>query len=352
MSQNLSDFSPVQGFEFGGCLPYKNLNKVKNQATRFLKTIAMSLLVSIATVRLANAQGSTTRILPQPGYYNMQVGNLPVTVLSDGTNPLDMAQLLLNAKPGQLQRGFAENFLTTTVENSDNEFLIRTGGKLVLVDAGSGDLLGASFGQLTKSLQNAGVQPEQIDAILLTHLHPDHVGGLMRNGKMVFPNATIYIAKAESNFWLTPEALKNAPAAYKPFFEYAQNSALPYANAGKVKTFNPGDVLFPGITVLGSAGHTAGHTSYIIESNGDKLLILGDLIHAQAIQFADPGIAIGYDSDPKAAIITRRSVFDDAVKGKYLVAGSHLSFPGIGHIKATGNGYLWIPANYSTIVSK
>ena len=320
---------------------------MKNQATLFLKTIALSLLVSTA-----NAQGSTAKILPQPGYYNMQVGDLPVTVLSDGTNPLDMAQLLLNAKPGQLKSEFAQNFLSTTVESSDNEFLIRTGGKLILIDAGSGDLLGASFGQLTQSLQNAGVQPEQIDAILITHLHPDHVGGLMRNGKMVFPNATVYISKAESDFWLTPEALKNAPAAYKPFFEYAQNSALPYVNAGKVKTFNSGDVLFPGITALGSAGHTAGHTSYVIENNGHKLLILGDLIHAQAVQFADPDIAIAYDSDPKAAVSTRRRVFDDAVKGKYLVAGSHLPFPGVGHIKANGDGYSWIPANYSTIVSE
>lgn len=320
---------------------------MKNQATLFLKTIALSLLVSTV-----NAQGSTAKILPQPGYYNMQVGDLPVTVLSDGTNPLDMAQLLLNAKPGQLKSEFAQNFLSTTVESSDNAFLIRTGGKLILIDAGSGDLLGASFGQLTKSLQNAGVQPEQIDAVLITHLHPDHVGGLMRNGKMVFPNATVYISKAESDFWLTPEALKNAPAAYKPFFEYAQNSALPYVNAGKVKTFDSGDALFPGITALGSPGHTAGHTSYVIESNGHKLLILGDLIHAQAVQFADPDIAIAYDSDPKTAVSTRRRVFDDAVKGKYLVAGAHLPFPGVGHIKANGNGYSWIPANYSTIVSE
>jgi glyoxylase-like metal-dependent hydrolase (beta-lactamase superfamily II) len=261
---------------------------MKKQAQPFLKPIVLSFIVATAISGSANAQASTASILPQPGYYNMQVGDLPVTVLSDGTNPLDMAQLLLNAKPGQFKSEFAENFLSTTVESSDNEFLIRTGGKLVLVDAGSGDLLGASFGQLTKSFQNAGVQPEEIDAVLITHLHPDHVGGLMRNGKMVFPNATVYIAKAESDFWLTPEALKNAPAAYKPFFEYAQNAALPYVKAGKVKTFNSGDVLFPGITALGSAGHTAGHTSYVVESNGDKLLILGDLIHAAAVQFKDP----------------------------------------------------------------
>lgn len=314
--------------------------------TQILKTLALAVIPF-----LSHAQ-SAPKILPQPGYYNMQVGDLPVTVLSDGTNPLDMGQLLLNAKPGELKTAFSANFLTTTVESSDNEFLIRTGGKLVLVDAGSGDLLGASFGQLTKSLHNAGVEPEQIDAVLITHLHPDHVGGLMRDGKMVFPNATIYMSKAEGDFWLTPEALANAPAAYKPFFEYAQNSALPYVKAGRVKFFNSGDVLFPGITAYGSAGHTAGHTSYVIESNGDKLFILGDLIHAAAVQFADPGVAIGYDSDPKTAVITRRRVFDEAVKGKYLVAGSHLSFPGVGHITANGNGYLWIPANYSTIVSR
>jgi glyoxylase-like metal-dependent hydrolase (beta-lactamase superfamily II) len=146
--------------------------------------------------------------------------------------------------------------------------------------------------------------------------------------------------------------LKNAAAANKPFVEDAQNSVLPYVKAGKVKTFNSGDVLFPNITALGSAGHTPGHTSYVIENNGEKLLILGDLIHAAVVQFTDPDIAIVFDSDPKAAVVTRRRVFDDAVNGKYLVAGSHLSFPGVGHIKVNRNGYLWVPANYSTIVSK
>ena len=325
---------------------------MKNLIKTFSKTVLLLLLVAAALPQLVKAQESNTRILPQPGYYNMQIGDLPVTVLSDGTNPLPLGSLLLNAKPGQLEKTFAASFLDTTVEASDNAFLIRTGGKLVLVDVGCGDLLGASFGQLTKSLQNAGVQPEQIDAVLLTHMHPDHCGGLMRNGKMVFPNATVYFAKAEGDFWLSEEHLKNAPAAYKPYFQYAQNSVLPYVKAGKVVAFNPGDNLFPGITAVGTPGHTPGHTSYAIESNGEKLLILGDLIHAAAVQFADPDIAISFDSDPKQAVITRKRIFDDAVKGKYLIVGEHLSFPGVGHLKAKGNGYEFIPANYSTLISK
>jgi glyoxylase-like metal-dependent hydrolase (beta-lactamase superfamily II) len=316
------------------------------------KTLVLLLLIATALPQLGKAQASNAKILPEPGYYNMQIGDLPVTVLSDGTNPLDLGTLLLNAKPGQLKNIFAENFLGTIVEASDNAFLIRTGGKLVLVDVGCGDLLGPSFGQLTKSLQNAGVQPEQIDAVLLTHMHPDHCGGLMRNGKMVFPNATVYIAKAESDFWLSEDHLKNAPPAFKLYFEYAQNSALPYVKAGKVITFNPDDNLFPGITVVSTPGHTPGHTSYTIESNGEKLLILGDLIHAAAIQFADPDIAISFDSDPKQAVITRKRCFADAAKGKYLIAGEHLSFPGVGHVKVDGKGYEFIPANYSTLVSK
>ncbi|NHA02268.1 MBL fold metallo-hydrolase [Mucilaginibacter sp. HC2] len=324
---------------------------MKNKVKFLFKSIFLFLLATTLP-RFADAQESTIKILPQPGYYNMQIGDLPLVVLSDGTNPLAFDKLLLNAQPGELKSLFEQNFLSTSVEGSDNAYLIRTDGKLVLIDAGSGDLLGPTFGQLTKSIINAGFKPEQIDAVLITHLHPDHVGGLMRNGQMVFPNATVYIAKAESDFWLSEENLKNAPVGSKPFFEYAQNSALPYLKAGKVKTFNSGDKLFSGITALGSAGHTAGHTSYIIESNGQKLVILGDLIHAAAAQFTDPGIAIAFDSDPNAAIKTRRRVFDDAVKGKYLVAGSHLSFPGVGHIRANGKGYLWVPANYSTIVSK
>ena len=325
---------------------------MKNSVKIFTKAVLSLLLVVAALPQLVKAQQSNAKILPEPGYYNMQIGDLPVTVLSDGTNPLPLGTLLLNAKPGQLKNSFASNFLNTTVDASDNAFLIRTGGKLILVDAGCGDLLGPSFGQLTKSLQNAGVQPGQINAVLLTHMHPDHCGGLMRNGKMVFPNATVYFAKAEGAFWLSEEHLKNAPAAFKAYFQNAQNSVLPYVKAGKTVTFNPGEKLFPGITTVGTPGHTPGHTSYAIESNGEKLLILGDLVHAAAVQFADPDIAISFDSDPKQAVITRKRIFNDAAKGKYLIAGEHLSFPGVGHLKVKGNGYEFVPANYTTLVSK
>jgi len=348
LSQIICDNCPVAAFCKSGILFYK-IYKMKYLSNSLVKLLFLLLLIS-GFPRYSKAQQSKDRILPQPGYYNVQVGDIQVVVLSDGTNLLDMNELLLNAKPGQIQRSFQQIFLKTNVEVSINGYLIRTASKLVLIDAGSGDLLGPTLGQLTKSLANAGFRPEQIDAVIITHMHPDHVGGLISQGEIAFPNATVYVEKSETDFWLSEQNNKNAPEGAKPFFTYARNSILPYKKAGKLKTFDSDAVIFPGIRSLASVGHTPGHTSFAIESKGQKLLVLGDLIHAAAVQFADPGVTIKFDGDAKTAVKSRKLIFDQAVKGRYLVAGSHLSFPGIGRIKANGVAYIWVPANYSTIV--
>jgi len=278
----------------------------------------------------------------------MQVGDIQVTALSDGTVPLDLAKLLSNTQPGEVEKLLSFNYLPTTVEESVNAYLVKTGDQLILVDAGTAGNFGPTLGQLTKSLAKAGYTPDQIDAVLITHAHVDHVGGLMDGDKMVFPNATIYISKPEAEFWFGEKSKGNIPESLKGFYQYANASVGPYLKAGKVKTFDYGHELFPGIMPLARPGHTPGHTFYQLTSKGEKLVFWGDVIHSAAIQFADPSVTIDYDVDTKVAAATRKQALADAAKGGYWIASDHISFPGIGHVRADGSKYDWVPANYST----
>jgi glyoxylase-like metal-dependent hydrolase (beta-lactamase superfamily II) len=309
----------------------------------FSAIFALFLLPSVSSAQTGS----------QPGYYRMSIGDAEVIALSDGTITLDMNALLFNAKPEEISNLFQQNFLSATkIETSITAYLIRTNNKLILIDAGSGVFMGPTLGKLTQSLINAGFQPEQIDAVLLSHLHPDHVGGLIANDKMVFPNATIYVNKSDTAFWLSGENTKKANANDKFFFDAAQKSIAPYLKAGKVKSFDDGTSLFPGLTTMATPGHSAGHTSYVFDSNGEKIVFWGDLIHAGAVQFEDPAVTIHFDSDAKKAAEERKQAFKEAAKTKYWVAAPHLSFPGIGHVRANGSSYTWVPVNYSTITAK
>jgi glyoxylase-like metal-dependent hydrolase (beta-lactamase superfamily II) len=304
------------------------------------KSIRNILTILLLTSFSAHAQ--------QPGYYRLQVGDIQVTALSDGTVPLDMDKLLSNTQPGEVKKLLSLNFMPTTVETSVNAYLVKTGDKLILVDAGAAGNFGPTAGQLIKSLANAGYSPNQIDAVLITHVHVDHVSGLVDGEKLVFPNATIYISKPEADFWFGAKSKANMPEQLKGSYKIAGASVGPYMKAGKVKTFDYGGELFPGILPLARPGHTPGHTFYMLSSKGEKLLFWGDIIHSAAIQFTDPSVTIGFDIDSKAAAATRKQAFAKAAKEGYWIASDHISFPGIGHVRTEGSKYIWVPANYST----
>jgi glyoxylase-like metal-dependent hydrolase (beta-lactamase superfamily II) len=311
----------------------------------FKKTVLAAFVAAAAALPAAHAAAPMAKS-PAPGYYRVMLGSFEITPINDGTVDLPVDQLL-HEKPAKVQADLAKSFQKTPLETSVNGYLINTGSKLVLVDSGAGGLFGPTLGKLAANIKAAGYQPEQVDEIYITHFHADHVGGLASDGKPVFPNAVIRADKREADFWLSEENMNKAPADKKGFFQGAMASVNPYVKAGKFKPFEGDTELVPGISAHAANGHTPGHTTYVVESGGQKLILIGDLIHVAAVQMENPSVTIGFDSDEKAARAARLKEFDAAAKGGYLVGGAHLQFPGMGHLRKEGKGYRWVPVNYT-----
>jgi glyoxylase-like metal-dependent hydrolase (beta-lactamase superfamily II) len=258
--------------------------------------------------------------------------------------------LLTQTTPEQVKKALAANYISMPYEMNFNAFLINTGDKLVLIDTGAGALFGPNLGKMVDALKASGYTPEQVDEIYITHMHPDHIGGLAANGKAVFPNAIVRADKREGDFWLSQANLDKAGKDDKGFFQGAQAALKPYVDSGRYKPFDGAAELSPGIKAMPLPGHTPGHAGYMIESEGQKLLAWGDVIHVGAVQFAQPTVTIHFDGDSKSAEAARLKLLADAAKQGYWIAGAHLSFPGVGHVRATGNNsYSWIPASYVAI---
>lgn len=309
-----------------------------------LQRLSLALLICGAAAAHAAAPMSKTLA---PGYYRMMLGDFEVTALSDGTVMLPVDKLLTNTTPTRVGRALSRSGLSSPLETSVNGYLINTGDKLVLVDAGAAGLFGPTLGRLADNLKAAGYQPEQVDEIYLTHLHADHVGGLTRNDAMVFPNAVVRADREDATYWLSETNLARAKKEDKPAFEGARASLHPYIEAHRFRPFDGRTTLAAGITALPRHGHTAGHSTYLVESRGQTLVLWGDLIHVAAVQFDSPAVTISFDTNSRAAALQRKRAFADAASQGYLVGGAHLSFPGLGRVRANGRGYMWLPVNYA-----
>ena len=317
---------------------------------QFLQAIARPLaaLALCAATTLAHAAAPPAKG-QAPGWYRMALGAFEITALSDGTVDLPVDKLLTGTTPAKVQAALARAYLKPPVETSVNAYLVNTGTKLVLIDSGAAGLFGPTLGKLLGNLRASGYTPEQVDEIYLTHLHADHVGGIASaEGKAVFTNAIVRADKKEAGFWLDQATMDKAPDAMKDFFKGAMASMKPYVDAGKFKAIEGDAELVPGIRPIATRGHTPGHTAYVVESQGQKLVVWGDLMHVAAVQFPDPSVTIQFDVDAKAAAPQRKKAYADAARRGYYVAIAHVAFPGIGQLRPDGKGYRWLPANYST----
>jgi len=235
------------------------------------------------------------------------------------------------------------------LDAADTGFLVNTGKQLVLVDAGSGTWFGGgALGHLAGNLRSAGYTPEQVDLVLVTHLHSDHVGGLTtQDGNRVFPNAEVYVAKEESDFWLSPEIAAKAPKDAQPFFQSAHAIAAPYIKAGKWHTFSGSEPIVDGMQVVPLHGHTPGHAGYEFSSKGQEILFWGDIIHAQRVQLRHPEVTVVFDIDPAAAAATRNQLLPKLAHEDVVIAGPHMLFPGLGRLHKVGSRYSWAPVAFT-----
>jgi glyoxylase-like metal-dependent hydrolase (beta-lactamase superfamily II) len=271
------------------------------------------------------------------------VGSVKVIAVSDGQGPLPAMQLLQGRKD-LIEQALRNQSLGETVLTSHNSFVIDNGKKVILVDAGGGSLIGPNFGKLMGNLAAAGYRPEQISEILLTHLHADHAGGLMQGNQRAFPNAIVRVNRMDADFWLSPKQQQLAPEAGKRTFDFAMASLQPYLKAKKLEVFEGETDLGNGITARPAFGHTPGHTMYELNSDGQQMLLWGDIVHVAAVQFPNPEITIGYDSDKDTARIEHWRMFSELAKSGQIVGGAHLPFPGIGRVRDTGtSGYVFEP---------
>ncbi|MDK1703218.1 MBL fold metallo-hydrolase [Serratia rubidaea] len=308
--------------------------------------LAAGLLMTTAAVQAAD----TTQ--QAPGYYRMTLGKLTVTAVSDGTVTIPLDQLLVPIDKETLQRRMAEDAMTPQAETSLNTFVIDDGKQRVLVDTGAGQLFGNNGGHLLENLRAAGYPADSINAVLLTHVHGDHSGGVSQQGKPTFPNADVYVDKRDPDFWLNDANQSKVEEGQRHTFKESADALNPLIAAGKLKTFSAPARLPLGIQAQAAYGHTPGSVTYRVESEGQTLVLWGDIIHAKAVQMPEPQVAIHFDVDRRQAIATRERILAQAAKEGFWVAAAHISFPGLGHVQREGNGYRWVPANYSTQLAK
>ncbi|HYQ37704.1 MAG TPA: MBL fold metallo-hydrolase [Pseudomonas sp.] len=304
-----------------------------------------------ALMPVANAAPVARQQTQVPGFYRMALGEFEVTALYDGYTTL-ATKLLKGASAEDIQSLLAKMFVESSqgVQTAVNAYLVNTGEHLVLIDTGAAKCFGPTLGVIQNNLAAAGYRPEQVDTVLLTHLHPDHACGLQgADGKAAFPNATVYVPQAEADFWLSEEVAAKAAESSRGMFKMARAAVAPYVAGERLKRYAAGSPLVPGISSVALHGHTPGHSGYLLGSAGQSLLVWGDIVHSHAVQFARPEVAIEFDVDSAQAIATRQKVFADAARDKLWVAGAHLPFPGIGHVRAEGAGYAWVPVEFSPL---
>jgi glyoxylase-like metal-dependent hydrolase (beta-lactamase superfamily II) len=307
---------------------------------QFLSLTASAALIAGAAPALARAPFIGTA---SPNY-RLKLGDFEVTALADGYVDLDQ-NLFASADKTEAGKLLEASFRSGSapIRTSVNAFVVNTGEQLILIDSGTIQDYSPTLAKLPERLEALGFTPEKFDAVLLTHLHPDHVGAATnKDGSARFTKAELVVAETEWKFWSDDSIAGKAPEAMHPFFKIATDAGKAYGKS--LRLFGKDGDVVKGISSVALPGHTPGHTGFIVTSGKESLFIWGDIVHSPALQFTHPEWAIAFDTDQTQAIATRKAIFDRVATDKLLVAGMHLDFPAFGHVARSGAAYDFAPA--------
>jgi glyoxylase-like metal-dependent hydrolase (beta-lactamase superfamily II) len=316
------------------------------RTTRLTILLGLTVLVGPCFTPVVQAAAPFARF-QAPGFSRISIGEIEVTALSDGTTKL-FASKVVDEPTEQTAAALTQAFEQEPLDLSDNAYLVNTGTRLVLVDTGGGGYLGPTLGKLRGNILAAGYKAEQIDDVLLTHMHRDHIGGLTADGAAAFPNAIIHANRIEADYWLSRGNRDTAPERMRPRFDGVVESLAPYIAVGRFKPFDAGGEVLPGILAVASYGHSRGHTSYVFETGGKRFWVIGDLINVAAVQFRSPDVSTTFDGDGANASASRNRIFAQIAADGALVGAAHVSFPGLGHIAKAGSGWAWVPVGFQS----
>lgn len=310
---------------------------------------AAGTLLGNARSGVAFAQADTPALTGNAGHYRFHVGDIAATVLSDGLIGGPPTVYAGDAPESELEEVLRRAFLPTDYMTLNlNTLLLEIGGRRILLEAGAGSTMGPNGGRLFDNLRAIGISPDEIDLVVISHTHPDHVGNLRTaDGGRAFPRATVMAPRADWEFFVEGEPdLSYMPVPEDFQQRFAANikqSVEPVAQ--EIELYEAGAEILPGLTTIAASGHTPGMATFLVHSGDDQLLLTADLAYHPVVNIDRPWRP-GPDRDQEAAASARQRIFDQAAADRMLVLGFHYPFPGLGRILRTDSGYAWIPANW------
>lgn len=279
------------------------------------------------------------------GFFRQKVGQAQVVALSDGVSRRPLAEgFVRNATLAQVQATLAAQGLPTThIDVPYTCFLLEVGGKRYLLDTGFADNGPAGTGQLQAHMRAAGIDPASVDAVVLSHLHGDHINGLRRkDGSLVYPRAQVFVPAPEYAYWMDAARRNAAPEAARGGFMAVQRVFQDYPSA-QLQQFQPGAPVVGGITSIAAFGHSPGHTALQLESAGERFTYLGDTTNVPALFVRHPDWQVQFDMDAVQARATRHALLGRLAQERGLVGGFHFPLPSLGRIRQQAEGYAWMP---------
>ncbi len=309
---------------------------------------ASTVITGLGGSGTASAQ---TRPFPigNAGHYRFRVGEISATVLSDGIIGGPPRVYASDAPEAELQEVLRRAFLSADhLTLNLNTLLIETGGRRILIEAGAGATMGPNGGRIFENLAAIGLSASDIDTVVISHTHPDHVGNLRSaDGGKAFPRATVFLPKADWDFFVRTDpdlSYMPVPEEFRLRFAAAIKSSLePVRN--DLELYEAGDEIVPGLTTIEASGHTPGMATFLVHSGNDQLLLTADLAYHPLVNVDKPWLP-GPDRDKETALSSRRRIFDRAAADRMPVLGFHYPFPGLGRMLKTDGGYAWVPANW------